>query len=90
MKTPARHITVLISPNGEEFYEAYGPMTKDRAQATLFFTNDKTTREPSRFGNSGDAFWNSEREAAAKARKEYRGWTFRHEPQLDPETSARH
>jgi len=79
--THPRHITILISPTGEEFYEAYGPMTKDREKATLFFTNDKTLREPPRFGNSGDAFWNSERDSAAKARKEYRGWTFRHEPQ---------
>jgi len=75
-----RHRTVLISPTGDEFYEAYGPMTKDVKAATLFYTNPKTLGEPVRFGNTCGAFWNSEREAAAKARREYRGWTFRIEP----------
>jgi len=82
----ARHITILISPTGEEWYSAYGHMTKDREKATLYFTNEKTLREPQCFGNTEPGFWNSEREAAAKARKKYRGWTFRHEPQ--PETAA--
>lgn len=76
-----RHITILISPTGEEFYEAYGPMTKDRSKATLFHTNALTLREPSRFGNTYPGFWASEIESAAAARREYRGWTFRHEPQ---------
>jgi len=75
-----RHITILISPTGEEFYEAYGPMTKDRSEATLFHTNERTIGAPWRFGNQ-EPFWASEIEAAAAARREYRGWTFRHEPQ---------
>ena len=87
--TRPRHITILISPAKEEFYEAYGPMTKDREKATLFFTNDLTLREPQRFGNSGTEFWGSERDAAAKARREYRGWTFRHEPQTPPDIAER-
>lgn len=76
-----RHITILVSPTGEEFYEAYGPMTKDRSKATLFHTNPLTLREPQRFGNTSAPFWNSEIAAAAAARREYRGWTYRHEPQ---------
>jgi hypothetical protein len=76
-----RHITILISPTGEEFYDAYGPMTKDRDKATLFHTNALTLREPWRFGNTQQPFWDGEIEAAAAARREYRGWTFRHEPQ---------
>jgi hypothetical protein len=84
--TDTRHITILISPTGEEFYEAHGPMTKDREKAMLYFTNPRTLREPERFGNSGEAFWNGERAAAAAARRDYKGWTFRHESQ--PETAA--
>lgn len=75
-----RHITILISPTGEEFFDSYGPMTKDRNKATLFFTNPQTTREPSRFGNTYPGFWDSERKAAENARREFRGWTYRHEP----------
>ena len=86
--TRPRHITILISPTGEEVYEAYGPMTKDREKATLFFTNEKTLGEPPRFGNNTGAFWNSEISAAAKARREYRGWTFRIEPQAQTEPPA--
>lgn len=75
-----KHVTVLISPQGEEFYEAYGPMTKDRSQALQFFTNPQTLRAPSRFGRNGEAFWDSERRAEKIAQKEYDGWTYRHEP----------
>ena len=75
-----QHLTILNSPTGEEFYEAYGPMTKDRSKATRFFTNPLTLREPTRFGNTEPGFWTSEREAAEKARREFRGWTFRIEP----------
>lgn len=75
-----KHITILVSPSGEEFYDAYGPMTKDRTQATEYHTNPLTLREPQRFGNTCGAFWGSEIQAAAAARREFRGWTFRHEP----------
>lgn len=80
--TPARpqHITIITSPTGEEWYEAYGPLTKDRSKATEFFTNDLTLRTPQRFGRNGTAFWESEKKAEAMARKEYAGWTHRHEP----------
>lgn len=74
-----RHITILISPTGEEFFDAYGPMTKDRNAATLFFTNPQTMREPSRYGNTHPGFWGSERASADRARREFKGWTYRHE-----------
>lgn len=74
-----RHITILISPDGEEFYDAYGPMTKDRSKALEFFTNMQTLRSPSRFGRNGDAFWESERQSEKQAYEEYKNWTYRHE-----------
>jgi hypothetical protein len=74
-----KHIKILISPSGEEWYDAYGPVTKDRAEAIEYYTNPATLAEPSRFG-SGQAYWPCEIEAAAIARNEYRGWTFRNEP----------
>lgn len=77
---PKQHITIVTAPNGEEWYEAYGPLTKDRAKATEFFTNPQTLRAPSRFGRNGGAFWESERRAEKAAIQEYAGWTFKHEP----------
>lgn len=74
-----KHITICTSPDGEEFYEAYGPLTKDRSKATEFFTNEKTLRPPSRFGRNFNGFWECEKRAEESARKEYAGWTFRHE-----------
>jgi hypothetical protein len=73
-----RHITILVSPTGEEFYDAYGPMTKERSEALEFFTNKQTTRPPSRFGRNGDAFWESEKHAEKQAYDEYKNWTYRH------------
>jgi hypothetical protein len=73
------HITILTSPTGEEWYEAYGPMTKDMGKATVFFTNKLTTRPPERFGRNGTAFWESERRSENAAFKEYKNWTYRHE-----------
>ncbi len=75
-----KHITILISPTGEEFYEAYGPMTKDRSKATEFSTNPETTKAPWRFGRHGRSFWECERTSELKAREEYKNWTYRIEP----------
>lgn len=74
----SRHITILTSPSGEEFYEAYGPMTKDKSKATVFHTNNDTLRCPQRFGRNGDAHWNCERESEDRALKEYKDWKYRH------------
>lgn len=74
-----KHITILISPTGEEFYEAYGPMTKDRSKAIEFFTNSQTLRPPSRFGRNGDAFWESEKRSEKQSLAEYKNWNYRHE-----------
>jgi hypothetical protein len=77
--TMKRHITILVSPSGEEWFEAYGPMTKERDKATVFFTNERTTRPPSRLGRNGDAFWECEKRAETAALKEYKDWTYRFE-----------
>lgn len=74
--TPA--IAILISPTGEEFFDAYGPMTKDRGKATEFVSPEVARGAAlNRFGRGGGAFWRSEREHDEKARQEYRDWTFR-------------
>lgn len=75
-----KHITIVTSPEGEDWYEAYGPLTKDRGKATEFFTNKLTLRPPERFGRNGTAFWESEKRAETQSRKEYAGWTHRQEP----------
>lgn len=84
MSTP-KHITIVTSPSGEEWYEAYGPLTKDRGEATEYFTNPQTLRAPERFGRNGTAFWQSEIRAESAALKEYAGWNYRHEP-IEAET----
>lgn len=75
-----KHITILVSPEGEEFYAAYGPMTKDRDKATEFFTNDQTLRPPHHLGLRGDAFWESEKRSEEMTRKKYKNWTYKHVP----------
>lgn len=71
-------IAILIAPNGEEWFDAYGPMTKDRSKATEFISEEVANRAAiNRFGRGGVAFWNSEREAEDYAYKNYQGWTCR-------------
>jgi hypothetical protein len=71
-------IGILISPAGEEFFDAYGPMTKDRAKATRFASAAVARRAAAvRFGRAFTAFWGSEREHEERARKEFTGWTNR-------------
>jgi hypothetical protein len=71
-------IAILISPTGEEFYDAYGPMTKNRDLATEFVSPEVARRAAlNRFGRGTEGFWRSEREHFSKARQEYRDWTFR-------------
>lgn len=74
------HLAILISPEGEEFYSAYGPMTKLRDRATRYAHGHVATTAIARcFGRHDDAFWNSERESRDLLRERYRGWTGRTE-----------
>jgi hypothetical protein len=69
---------ILISPDGEEFYDAYGPMTKRRDKATRFLNGSIAVKAVlSRYGRGNHAFWESERRSEANAREEYRHWTYR-------------
>jgi hypothetical protein len=71
-------IGILIAPDGEEFYDAYGPMTKRRDKATRFINGTVAVKAMlNRFGRTGIAFWESERRSEAKAREEYRRWSYR-------------
>lgn len=73
-------IGILIDPSGEEWFDAYGPMTKDRSKATMFASAEVAGRAAeARFGRAGLAFWNSERKAEDLAYKRYRGWAHRSE-----------
>ena len=70
-------VTKLISPTGEEFWESYGPMVKDRSRAMKF--NNPNVAEKAvlnRFGRGGAAFWESERQHESAAYKRYRDWTY--------------
>ncbi len=76
----APHIAIHISPDGEEWYSAYGPLTKDRDKAMRYVSATVANLAvQNRIGN-GAAFWPSEIHSASLARKEYAGWTFRIEP----------
>lgn len=71
-------LAILIDPQGEEWFSAYGPMTKDRDKATEYISAEIATKAAlNTFGRSAQAFWNSERIAEDNARARYRGWTFR-------------
>jgi len=79
-----KHLGILISPKGEEFYDAYGPMTKLRDRATRFDDAVVATKAAdNRYGRHSDAFWNSERESRDRRNVEYRGWTSRTEEVSD-------
>ena len=71
-------IGILIDPQGGEWFDAYGPMTKDRSKATRFASEAVAHRAAAgRFGRAGIAFWGCEREAERRAENLYRGWTNR-------------
>lgn len=76
-------ITKLISPRGEIFWEAYGPMTKDRSKA-MRFSNQSAAEKAAlnRFGRGGMAFWESERQWENRAREQYRDWSYEVEPEI--------
>lgn len=79
-------LAILISPTGEEFYDAYGPMTKRRDKATRYQNGSIAAKAANnRFGRGETGFWNSERAHFAKAKQEFRGWSYRIE-EVDPET----
>jgi len=73
-------IGILISPSGEEWFDAYGPMTKDKSQATLFVSPEIANRSAmNRFGRGRIGFWDCETSYEASARKQYKGWSNRTE-----------
>ena len=70
-------LTILVSPSGESFFEAYGPMSKSPCLASVFVSPEIAAGAAERrFGRAGKAFWNSERTHEEWARKEYRDWTY--------------
>ena len=70
-------ITILVSPSGECFFEAYGPMSKTPCLASVFVSEEIAAGAAERrFGRAGKAFWTSERTAEDAARKQYRDWTY--------------
>ena len=76
-------IAILIDPHGEEWFEAYGPMTKDRSKATLFISPEIAAKAAdNRFGRGGNAFWECERKHEKLAQEEYRVWKHRVEEVL--------
>lgn len=79
-----KHLSILVSPAGEEFYGAYGPMTKLRDRATRYETAAVAQGSADHyFGRHDKAFWNSERASRDRAAAEYRGWTSRTEEVAD-------
>jgi len=78
------HLAILVSPEGEEFYSAYGPMTKLRDRATRYAHAHVASGAIARdFGRHDDAFWNSERESRDLLKARYRDWTSRTEEVSD-------
>ena len=76
-------IGILVSPEGAEWFDAYGPMTKDREKATLFASATVAHKAAmNRFGRGGIAFWNCEREHEQRAATKYAGWSNRVEAVL--------
>ena len=76
-----KHIAILISPKGERFFAAYGPMVKTRDKA-LAFASKEVAEGAARnhFGRSNLAFWPSEIVALNSALQKYKDWTFQVEP----------
>lgn len=86
----SKHLCILISPSGEEFYAAYGPMTKLRDRATRYETAAVAQGWADHyFGRHDKAFWNSERESRDRLAREYRGWTSRIEEVSDDDTARK-
>jgi hypothetical protein len=71
-------LAILISPTGEEFFHAYGPMTKRRDKATRFINGSVAIKGAlSYLGRGNNAFWESERRSENAARERYKGWSYR-------------
>ena len=80
----SKHLCILVSPDGDEFYDAYGPMTTLRDQATRFETVELAMGAANqRYGRHSQAFWNSERSSQQLALERHRGWTNRTEEVAD-------
>ena len=70
-------VVKYISPRGEIFWDAYGPMVKDQSKAEPFI-NEIVARNAAlnRLGRGDEGFWNSERTHFQNAKKQYQGWKF--------------
>jgi hypothetical protein len=73
-----RAIGVLIAPNGEEWFDRYGPMTKDRNKALVFASPEVAHKAAmNRFGRGRIAFWDCELEHELRSKSKFQGWTNR-------------
>jgi len=74
----SRAIAILIDPQGEEWFMAYGPKTKLRDKASRYISAEVAMKAARAiiFGHP-DAFWNSERQHAENTRREHKGWSYR-------------
>jgi hypothetical protein len=71
-------LVILIEPSGDEWFVAWGPNTKDRAEAMRFLNASVGVKVAcERIFGSRDAFWESERQHAANTRIEHKGWSYR-------------
>lgn len=81
-------IGILIDPQGDEWFDAYGPLTKDRSKATVFVSPEIANKAAqNRMGRLKIGFWNCEREHERLAEIKYRQWTNRVESIESPLTS---
>jgi hypothetical protein len=64
--------------NGQfQGFEAYGPLVDTAEKATQFSRPEIATQAANnRLGRSNTAFWEGEKVAQEKARKQYRDWNF--------------
>ena len=76
-----KHIGILIDPKGNEWFDSYGPLTKDRNKATHFVSAEIADKAAqTRMGQLKVGFWDCELQQENKALIEFRGWTNRTEP----------
>jgi len=69
------HVARLTSPDGAVWHVAYSGLCAAPADAVQFASSVVAHRAGQAFiGFDHQAFWESERNQAARARKKYRGW----------------
>ncbi len=74
----SKAIAILIDPQGNEWFSAYGPKTKLRDKASRYTNATVAARVAcDTIYGPRDAFWNSERQHAETTRREHQGWSYR-------------